>query len=100
MPEPGDFGIDDENGTSCSKVYIGGEKRALENLTSRLFVESAAFRVNSYLPNRRDPDILCPPKSLSPDLRFGTLSVRKFYWSVMDTYNAVPNLGTETGVSV
>ena len=100
LPEPAAFGVDDENGTCCNKVYVGGEKQALENLESRLLVESAAFRVHSYLPNRRDPDILSPPKSLSPDLRFGALSIRKFYWSVMDTYIVVQNLGVEEGVSV
>ena len=91
MPEPEEFGIDDEGGTACHKVYKGGEKHALQNLASRLRVEAAAFRVGSYLPNRRDPDILCPPKSLSPDLRFGSLSVRKFYWDVMNTYNVTSN---------
>ena len=35
---------------------------------------------NSFLPNRRNPELLCPPKSLSPDLKFGSLSIRKFYW--------------------
>ncbi len=35
----------------------------------RLERESRAFARGSFQPNQRDPDILCPPKSLSPDLR-------------------------------
>ena len=80
-------------------MYLGGEKRALEDLHDRLLVECSAFRTHSYRPNGRDPDILCPKKSLSPYLRFGALSIRKFYWSVMDTYKVVQNLGVEAGVS-
>merc|ERR1712243_522364 len=48
--------------------------------------ERAAFKAGSFLPNRRDPDILCPHKSLSPDLRFGCISVRLFYWSIIDAF--------------
>ena len=29
------------------------------------------------------------PKSLSPDLKFGCISVRRFYWSVMDAWHDV-----------
>ena len=43
----------------------------------------------SFLPNRRDPDILKPPKSLSPDLKFGCISVKMFYWAIMDAFQQV-----------
>ncbi|CAB4060431.1 CRY [Lepeophtheirus salmonis] len=66
------------------KVYMGGELKALEDLERRMTHEIDHFRKGRYLPNRRSPDILCPPKSLSPDLRFGCLSVRKFYWGIID----------------
>ena len=88
-------------------MFHGGERRALENLSSRLMVEAAEFTVSSYLPsylpNRctvKEIDLLCPPKSLSPDLRFGALSIRRYYWSVMDAYKVVQNLGPTKGVSV
>ena len=68
------------------KVYIGGETHALEHLQKRLNVELTAFVSNSFLPNRRNPELLRPPKSLSPDLRFGSLSIRKFYWGLMDAF--------------
>ena len=47
------------------KVYIGGETHALEHLQKRLNVELTAFVSNSFLPNRRNPELLRPPKSLS-----------------------------------
>jgi cryptochrome len=73
---------------ACDKVYSGGESHALAHLESRLNTEAKAFMDNSFLPNRRNPELLCPPKSLSPDLRFGSLSIRKFYWGVMDAFKA------------
>ena len=43
----------------------------------------------SVPPPRKDPDLFNPPKSLSPDLKFGCLSVRKFYWASMDAWHEV-----------
>ena len=60
--------------------YFSGESNALSHLEKRLSDELKAFMENSFLPNRRNPELLCPPKSLSPDLKFGSLSIRKFYW--------------------
>ena len=71
---------------ATNKIYIGGESHALQHLQKRLGVELTAFVSNSFLPNRRNPELLRPPKSLSPDLRFGSLSIRKFYWGVMDAF--------------
>ena len=84
FPQTKDFGIEPE--PFMSKVYIGGERVALEQLEKRLAHEAKAFQEGSFLPNQRDPDILCPPMSLSPALRFGALSVRKFYWGIKDTF--------------
>jgi len=92
VPTPEDLGKFTE-GDVCHKVYKGGESRALKYFHSRMLHEQDAFIRGSFLPNRRNPDILCPPKSLSPDLKFGCISVAKFYWSVMDTYTKI-NLGT------
>ena len=72
--------------SSLSRVYHGGESHAISHLEKRLCEEFKAFMDNSFLPNRRNPELLCPPKSLSPDLRFGSLSIRKFYWGVMDAF--------------
>jgi len=94
MPEAGlldhfpsceDVGVQPEKHTT-GKIYIGGESHALTHLEKRMSIESNAFKGNSFLPNRRNPQLLCPPKSLSPDLRFGSLSIRKFYWRVMDAF--------------
>ena len=42
---------------------------ALKYFNLRVLFEKEAFLDGSFLPNRRDPDILNPPKSLSPDLK-------------------------------
>jgi hypothetical protein len=47
----------------------GGETHALKFFLKRIHSEKEAFLDGSFLPNRRDPDILNPPKSLSPDLK-------------------------------
>ena len=52
-------------------------------------MEKEAFMDRSFLPNRHNPDIFSPTKSLSPDLKFGCLSVKKFYWEVMDAFEEV-----------
>ncbi len=84
MPKPEDFGRTPDPGNN--KIYIGGESQALEHLKRRLEIEADAFMNGSFLPNRRNPELLCPPKSLSPDLKFGSLSIRYFYWGVMNAY--------------
>eukprot|EP00088_Acartia_fossae_P070001 TRINITY_DN925_c0_g1_i7.p1 TRINITY_DN925_c0_g1~~TRINITY_DN925_c0_g1_i7.p1 ORF type:complete len:539 (+),score=169.43 TRINITY_DN925_c0_g1_i7:322-1938(+) len=68
------------------KVYGGGELKALKFFNQRVQFEKEAFLDGSFLPNRRDPDILKPPKSLSPDLKFGCISVKKFYWAIVDAF--------------
>ena len=41
------------------------------------------------MPNQFRPDLVGPPFSLSPQLRFGCVSVRKFYWGLRDTFTKV-----------
>ncbi|CAG9133430.1 unnamed protein product [Plutella xylostella] len=45
--------------------------------------------IGSYLPTHGSPDLLGPPISLSPALRFGCLSVRRFYWSLQEVFRRV-----------
>ena len=86
FPSCEDLNVHKIPGRTYHRVYHGGESFALEHLDERLAHEFKAFQKNSLLPNRRDPELLCPPKSLSPDLRFGSLSIRKFYWGVMAAF--------------
>merc|ERR1711892_127339 len=94
IPTPEMLGIAKEG--EVDKIYKGGERGALKYFQRRIKHEKEAFMEGAYLPNRRDPDILNPPKSLSPDLKFGCISVRKFYWAVMDAWNEV-NEGSPPG---
>lgn len=89
IPSPAQLGIEREQ--KEEKVYKGGERLALKYFERRIRHEREAFAGGSFLPNRREPDILLPPKSLSPDFKFGCLSVRKFYWAVMDAWDDVQN---------
>ncbi|XP_038072863.1 cryptochrome-1-like isoform X1 [Patiria miniata] len=73
------------------QLWIGGETRALELFEVRVRREAAAFKAGYCLPNQYMPDLLGPPMSLSPYLRFGCLSVRKFYWRIHDTYTELNN---------
>ena len=61
----------------------------MKHFKRRVQYEHEAFLDGSFLPNRRDPDILNPPKSLSPDLKFGCVSVKTFYWAITDAFDAV-----------
>lgn len=55
----------------------------------RLKVEEDAFVDGAYLPNQANIDLLGPPTSMSAALRFGCLSVRKFYFAIHDKFNEV-----------
>ena len=87
IPTPHMLGVEREGPED--KIYKGGERLALKYFDRRIKWEKESFINGSFLPNRREPDILNPPKSLSPDLKFGCISVRKFYWAVMDAWNEV-----------
>lgn len=90
IPKPEDFLIFREK--TESEVYLkwkGGEKRALEQLELRLAVEQDAFSNGTYLPNQANPDLLGVSTSMSAALRFGCLSVRKFYYAIHDLFASV-----------
>lgn len=90
IPTPEDFSIFPEN-SNCS-VHLkwkGGERRALDQLKVRLEVEKRAFERGTYLPNQANIDLIGPPTSMSAALRFGCLSVRKFYYEIHDRVREV-----------
>jgi len=76
-PTPETFGKSAEVPREQMVRWVGGETRALQHLVDRLKVEEAAFHQGIYLPNNSRPDLLAPPTSQSPALRFGCLSVRR-----------------------
>ncbi|KAL7729669.1 hypothetical protein ACLKA6_007941 [Drosophila palustris] len=89
-PSPEQFNIYSDNMGYLAKInWVGGETQALTLLGERLKVEQHAFERGYYLPNQARPNILDTPKSMSPHLRFGCLSVRRFYWSVHDLFKNV-----------
>ena len=88
-PSPEMLGIERDPLWKEKKIYNGGEKEALKYYVKRIEHEKTAFLEGTFMPNRKDPDIFNPPKSLSPDLRYGCLSVRKFYWAAMDAWEEV-----------
>lgn len=69
--------------------WEGGETNALRHLQARISVEEKAFEEGYYLPNQARPDLVSPPTSQSAALRFGCLSVRRFYWTIHDLFNEV-----------
>ena len=87
LPTPQMLGIDRESDEN--KIYHGGERIALKYLERRVRLEKEGFTRDIFLPNKSEPDILNNPKSLSPDLKFGSVSVRRFYWAVMDAWKEV-----------
>ena len=74
IPTPQMLGIEKEE--DVDKIYKGGERGALKYLYRRIEHEQQSFLEGAFLPNRREPNILNPPKSLSPDLKFGYWAVR------------------------
>jgi len=84
MPTPEHFNVYGDNMGFLAKInWRGGETQALLLLEERLKVEQHAFERGFYLPNQALPNIHDTPKSMSAHLRFGCLSVRRFYWSVL-----------------
>ncbi|KAF9418520.1 hypothetical protein HW555_004669 [Spodoptera exigua] len=88
-PKPEDLGVFLETEDIRMIRWVGGETTALKQMQQRLTVEYETFLRGSYLPTHGNPDLLGPPISLSPALRFGCLSVRSFYWSVQDLFRQV-----------
>lgn len=90
FPAPEDFDLyyDIDSPVSTYR-WQGGESEALNLLKTRLAVEEKAFRQSSYMPNQVAPDLINSPTSMSAALRYGCLSVRKFYWGIHDTFKRV-----------
>lgn len=61
----------------------------MQQLNLRLAVEQEAFVGGTYLPNQANIDLLAPSTSMSAALRFGCLSVRKFYYAIHDKFNEI-----------
>ena len=70
-------------------LFEGGETVALKLFTRRLELEKIAFQSNIVSPNKLKPIIFTEEISLSPYLRFGCLSPRKFYWDISKVFNKV-----------
>ncbi|XP_074599491.1 circadian regulator cryptochrome [Brevipalpus obovatus] len=83
------LGIEKESKRQSEQIWFGGETKAKKYLADRLECEREAFEVGDYLPTQMEPNILEQPKSLSPALRHGCLSVREFYWAVNDLYDSL-----------
>ncbi|XP_052809529.1 cryptochrome-1-like [Mya arenaria] len=66
--------------------WKGGESKALVLFQHRMRVEAMAFSCGNVMPNQTFPAVAGPPLSLSAYLRFGCLSIRKFYWALRDTF--------------
>ena len=93
IPKPEDFSIFREyTGPEIFSTWKGGEKRALEQLEMRLAVEQDAFKDGTYLPNQANSDLLGVSTSMSAALRFGCLSVRKFYYAIHDLFTSVQEI--------
>ena len=72
-------------------VYEGGETRALEQLKRRLAIEKEAFRQGKLNSPNESSIVLTGDHNvcISPYLRYGCLSVRKFYWDIKRAYMKV-----------
>ncbi|XP_017145329.1 cryptochrome-1 [Drosophila miranda] len=101
VPNPEHFNIYSDNMGFLAKInWRGGETQALALLEERLKVERNAFERGYYLPNQANPNIQEAPKSMSAHLRFGCLSVRRFYWSVHDLFENVQLAACVRGVQI
>ncbi|XP_065338962.1 cryptochrome-1 [Cloeon dipterum] len=98
VPKPEYFGLS-QPGYGLVR-WIGGETRALQHLRERLNQEEQAFRKGIILPNQSRPDLLGPPTSQSAALRYGCLSVRRFYWNLHDLFNAVSQGDPPAGLNI
>ena len=87
VPTPAMLGIERERDEA--KTYTGGERQALKFFARRIKLDRETFLSGAFLPNKNNPDTLIREESLSPDIKFGCLSVRKFYWTLMDTWKEV-----------
>ena len=86
VPDLDDLGIKPECSEQEVCIFQGGETKALELFKRRLENEIESFKRGVLNPNLSKPIIFTKEISLSPYLRYGCLSVRKFYWDVKKAY--------------
>lgn len=67
-------------------LFEGGETKALQLVKIRIQYEKDAFKQGKINPNLSKPILFTKEVSLSPYLRFGCLSVRKFYWDLRKAF--------------
>lgn len=79
----------ENTGSEVFLKWTGGERNALKQLQARLKVEEDAFKSGTYMPNHANVDLTAEPTSMSAALRFGCLSVRRFYYAVHDKFEEV-----------
>jgi cryptochrome len=72
--------------------FKGGEMTALRLYKRRIEYEIEALRKGKLNPNLSKPVLFTKEISLSPYLRFGCLSVRKFYWALRRAFEEVKDL--------
>ncbi|XP_059155704.1 cryptochrome-1-like [Physella acuta] len=92
--------VESERQNSPCFPYLGGETQALKLLAIRLEKERMAFSVGQSLPNQLYPELSGMSLSLSPHLRFGSMSIRRFYWALRKVYSEVhPNTAVPSGIT-
>ncbi len=91
VPDCEHFNIKPECPEQEVVLFEGGETKALQLFKVRLEYEKECFKNGGVNPNLSKPILFNREISLSPYLRFGCLSVRKFYWGVKKVYTKVIN---------
>jgi cryptochrome len=86
VPELDYFDMKPECKEQENCIFLGGETQALELFKRRLEYEKEALKRGEINPNLNKPVLFTKEISLSPYLRFGCLSVRKFYWDLNKAY--------------
>ena len=86
VPDLDQFSLQPECEEQCVCLFEGGETKALELFAKRLDYEREAFQKGETNPNLSKPIMFTKEVSLSPYLRHGCLSVRKFYWELNKAY--------------
>ena len=79
--------MEELNMKPATSSHRGGETRALETLANYVADKK---KTAIFEKPKTNPGAFLPPETtlLSPHLHFGCLSIRKFYWDVMDTVKA------------
>lgn len=90
FPQPEDLSIYPENTNSRAVLnWKGGERHALKQLETRVRIEQNAFEKGCYLPNQANIDLIGTSSSMSAAIKFGCLSVRRFYYAIHDKVKEV-----------